>query len=298
MRAIEWKCAVAIAFALAATAIPAGAATLRERLEAVPERIVLVARPPLRTEPGRDNPVRPAEWAAGQRVEALEIHAADRSTERALDEDAPGTKALDLWVRVRSGGREGWLPDAWLALPPAAGEVDLHAVDRFSAIPPDYEPADLVPVGPGYDREVNYRLRRDAAAALRSMLDAAGREGIQLKIVSAYRSWATQQGIYARKLRQGGWDQQTVARPGHSEHQLGTAVDLTDGDEKTLLRASFADTPAGRWLRENAWVYGFAQSYTDHNRAVTGYAPEPWHYRYWGIAQARRRHLEALGEAR
>jgi len=164
-------------------------------------------------------------------------------------------------------------------------------------LPPEYEPADLVSVGPRHEPEIDYRLRREAAQALEALLAAARADGVTLYVVSAYRSWDRQQINYQNKLARAGWNQDTVARPGHSEHQLGTAVDLTDGDETTLLEESFGRTRAGRWLRENAARFGFAQSYTDANRARTGYAPEPWHFRYWGIERgAARPAAEAPGE--
>jgi D-alanyl-D-alanine carboxypeptidase len=84
-----------------------------------------------------------------------------------------------------------------------------------------------------------------------------------------------------------------VAKPGHSEHQLGTAVDVAGADDETVLKTEFGDTPAGKWLTAHAPAFGFAISYTAANRATTGYIPEPWHYRYVGSA-ARARHEAAL----
>jgi LAS superfamily LD-carboxypeptidase LdcB len=235
------------------------------------------------------------EWAAGTRLTPLETTA---------PADAPTSAVLAGWARVRAPEEEteGWLPGAFLAPAPepvesaTPGRIGDERVDRWHGLPPDYAPDDLVSVGPRYDDAVNYQLRAEAAAALEALVAAAAGDGIRLYVISAYRPWSKQQQLYQGKLRRSGWVQDTVARPGHSEHQLGTTVDLTDGDEETLLRESFGDSKAGRWLRENAWMYGFAQSYTRHNQPETGYAPEPWHYRYWGPDRARARHAEALGE--
>ena len=74
------------------------------------------------------------------------------------------------------------------------------------------------------------------------------------------------------------------ARPGHSEHQLGTAIDFRSADDPTppWELDDFADTAAGGWLHDHAWEYGFVLSYPKGEAAETCYAYEPWHYRYVG----------------
>ncbi|MCL5269429.1 MAG: M15 family metallopeptidase [bacterium] len=249
-------------------------------------RILLVNRPDIYATPAWDAARHPTDWTAGRRLQ--------------MAESPPGAPAA--WIRLAGSSSKGWLPAVWLAPEPQAIDPDSTAaigsimIDARHGLPPEYAPDDLVPVGPGCDDEVDYRLRKAAAKALASMIEAARRDGVRLLVVSAYRPWARQQILYERRVRQDP-AQNTIAMPGHSEHQLGTAVDLTDGVEEHLLRESFGDSPAGRWLREKAWIYGFAVSFTRHNHAQTGIAPEPWHYRYWGIARARSRHLAALGES-
>lgn len=66
-----------------------------------------------------------------------------------------------------------------------------------------------------------------------------------------------------------------AARPGNSEHQLGTAVDFR-----------LPTSAAGRWLAEHAPSHGFALSYPDGKQRVTGYRPEPWHVRFVGLELA------------
>jgi D-alanyl-D-alanine carboxypeptidase len=126
------------------------------------------------------------------------------------------------------------------------------------------------------------------------MRSAARRASIELRLVSAYRDCETQRQVYLAKLERSGWNQRTVAKPGHSEHQLGTAIDLVGDDAAALLEEFFVSTPAGLWLREHAPDFGFSLSYTRANRLRTGYAAEPWHYRYVGAAKARTRHEAAL----
>ena len=73
-----------------------------------------------------------------------------------------------------------------------------------------------------------------------------------------------------------------MAKPGHSEHQLGTTVDLCGLDPATVADPAFGLTREGQWLESNAARFGFRLSYTPQNTRQTGYVPEPWHYRYIG----------------
>ena len=72
------------------------------------------------------------------------------------------------------------------------------------------------------------------------------------------------------------------AKPGHSEHQTGLAVDLTTADQYCRLERCFGDTAAGKWLAANTPAYGFILRYPDGKEAATGYTYEPWHFRYVG----------------
>jgi LAS superfamily LD-carboxypeptidase LdcB len=263
------------------------------RAQAGEERVLLISHPQLWSAPSEKASAKGQSWKAGRRLTVLGREGKEEKVSQAF---------TDLWFKVEAEGKTGWLPDAYLTILPAQidprklDQIGEELVDRYHSLPPEYAPADLEPVGPRQDPEVNYRLRREAATALHAMFAAAKADGIKLLVVSAYRSWEKQQELYERRVRQSGLAQGSVAKPGHSEHQLGTAVDLTDGSKEHLLEESFGDTPAGRWLREHAWTYGFAVSFTRHNQPQTGCIPEPWHYRYWGIGQARMRHFEALGE--
>jgi len=83
----------------------------------------------------------------------------------------------------------------------------------------------------------------------------------------------------------GGYDHalRTSARPGHSEHQLGTTFDFTSlGGRPPWEYADWAATPAGGWMAANAWRYGFVMSYPRNSFARVCYDYEPWHYRYLG----------------
>jgi zinc D-Ala-D-Ala carboxypeptidase len=127
-------------------------------------------------------------------------------------------------------------------------------------------------------------MRPEAAAALQQMFaDYHAQSGAQLTVVSPYRSYNTQVSTYASwvsRLGQAQADRQS-ARPGFSEHQSGLAVDID-----TAVSEAFGQTPAGIWLAQNSWKYGFVVRYQQGQEAVTGYEYEPWHFRYVGIPLA------------
>ena len=122
-----------------------------------------------------------------------------------------------------------------------------------------------------------------ADTALKKMFADASAEGLNLFVISSYRSYDYQKDVYAGWKRMYGSDADLVsARPGHSEHQLGLAVDLN------ACEYSFADTREGKWLKEHCAEYGFILRYPSNEaRAYTGYSYEPWHIRYLGADLAK-----------
>jgi D-alanyl-D-alanine carboxypeptidase len=156
----------------------------------------------------------------------------------------------------------------------------LERVDKKRALPKDYVPADLEPLdGRGISvSRPGHELRRPAVEALLAMIKAARKDGVDLMVSSAYRSYEYQTGVFARNVKEVGEREarRLTAEAGMSQHQLGTAVDFGSIDD------SFADTKAGRWLSANARRFGFSLSYPRGMEAVTGYAWESWHYRFVG----------------
>lgn len=159
----------------------------------------------------------------------------------------------------------------------AAGDL-LVLVDKRHPIPAEYEPDDLVLIteyGLSASRD-SLRLRQAIIPALLEMDAAAKSEGIELLFSSAYRSYDYQATLFERYSAQYGEQEASrfSARPGTSQHQLGTAMDFGSIDD------SFAATEAGLWLGRNAGTYGFSLSYPQGMENVTGYVWESWHYRY------------------
>ncbi len=145
------------------------------------------------------------------------------------------------------------------------------------------------------------QLQPEAAQALSTLADAARRDGVELIMISGYRSYNTQQSTYDSEVS--GFGQaiadQESARPGYSEHQTGWAADVASTDRKCEIQACFADTPAGKWLAANAHKYGFVIRYAADKTDITGYVYEPWHLRYVGVdlaAEMYRTNVQTLEE--
>jgi D-alanyl-D-alanine carboxypeptidase len=158
-------------------------------------------------------------------------------------------------------------------------------VDKQHGLDPSYVPPDLVGISSGnLAPGGGGSLRAEAAAELETMLAAAYGLGHDIRAASAYRSYSEQESTFAYWVGILGEEEaeRVSARPGHSEHQLGLAVDLSTAEVGWGLVESLGDTAAGRWLADNAHEYGFALSYPAGGEAITGYAYEPWHFRYIG----------------
>ncbi len=129
------------------------------------------------------------------------------------------------------------------------------------------------------------KLRQAAAESYRKMEAAAAAAGVRLMPISGFRSVADQNDLFFRVKEQ---RNQAVSKraevsapPGHSEHHTGYAIDIGDADRSdTNLSQGFDNTPAFRWLSENAARYSFEMSFTQGNAQGVSY--EPWHWRFVG----------------
>lgn len=229
--------------------------------------------------------VNPDEWPELLTTFILNVEA---DTRQGNGGDAPQLKIIELddsWVKFTLNGRHIVLPrelmvEGWGQKNFPLGE---EIVDKTTSLPADYIPDDLVKIpqkwnfhAPDYPKY----LRRYVADRIVQMLQNAEEQGIHIRVFSAFRSYDKQRYLYLKAISQYGDKQNRVTKPGHSEHQLGTTVDLCGLDPKTVLSTNFDSTKEGRWLRENAPSFGFYQSYIKENRDQTGYIPEPWHYRF------------------
>lgn len=172
-------------------------------------------------------------------------------------------------------------------------------VSKTHQISIDYIPINLkIPaVATRTDKSTDERsVRADIETPLVNMFAAANTDGNQLMIGSGYRS-AALQAIYFNSLANSIGQEaanQSVARPGESEHQTGLAVDITTVSRNCYLDECFAETSDGQWLANNSYKYGFILRYPKGKENITGYRYEPWHFRYVGIDLATALHESGL----
>jgi D-alanyl-D-alanine carboxypeptidase len=176
------------------------------------------------------------------------------------------------------------------------GDWSRTLLDTIYLLAPGYAPTDLVSTSAA-GANAGYQIRRVALADATALFSAASAAGRPLRVVSAYRSYATQQAVFSQNVARYGEAValRRSARPGHSEHQLGTTLDVThSGGAAPWNYSDWATHPTGAWMRDNAWRYGFLMSYPKGKASVSCYDYEPWHYRYVGRPMAAEVHASGL----
>jgi len=176
----------------------------------------------------------------------------------------------------------------WLVPPPVAGLNTRLAADGrlLGHFPyPEAPAASLITFASGLE------LREEAAHQLLAMQRAAAADGVQLTVISAFRSLALQRHLFfvvgAERNQSPEERARVSAPPGFSEHSTGFAVDLGDGrSPQTNLSTSFETTDAYAWLKANAVRFHFRLSFPAQNRQGVSY--EPWHWRFEGSTEALR----------
>lgn len=158
--------------------------------------------------------------------------------------------------------------------------------NKYRALPADYEPADLKALAP--ENTVSGRtiyLREEAAAAFGELCAGAKAAGYTILGQSGYRSYGYQKTLYNNYSARDGQTQADTysARPGHSEHQTGLAIDIRNA---SLPYTSFGKALEYQWMKDNSYKYGFVLHYLPDKQNVTGYQTEEWHYRYVGMETA------------
>jgi LAS superfamily LD-carboxypeptidase LdcB len=181
-----------------------------------------------------------------------------------------------------------------LATAVASAEWQRTVLDSSYRLPADYRPDDLVDskaagLNPGF------QIRAVIVDDLEAMAVAARKAHAPFLLLSGYRSYASQVATYKAFVAQEGIDGglASAARPGHSEHQLGTVLDFGSAGPLGTSSTDWGQSIAGAWLKANAWQYGFVLSYPADLTSVSCYKYEPWHYRYVGRPIAAEVH--ALG---
>ena len=139
-------------------------------------------------------------------------------------------------------------------------------------------PKDYCPPLTSEDLGAAFPVTPETRLAFLAMREAAQKEGLWLFSVSSYRTYDLQEMLYNGYAARDGREaaDRYSARPGHSEHQTGLAIDLNS------CEAGFEDTPEGIWIAEHCVEFGFILRYPAGKEEVTGYMYEPWHIRYVG----------------
>lgn len=136
-------------------------------------------------------------------------------------------------------------------------------VNKDYSLPEDYDP----------------KVNKKAYKALEKMQNDAMVLGLDLNLISGYRSYETQEKLFQKYALKDGEEKANTysAKPGHSEHQTGLAFDIGSVDR------TFENTDEAKWIEENAHLYGFIVRYPKNKTDITGYIYEPWHVRYLGV---------------
>lgn len=164
------------------------------------------------------------------------------------------------------------------------GDWQRTLLDPIYKLGDTYSPPDLISTTQVAD-VTDKQIRSLMAEDLEALLSDAEQNGTPLDLQSGYRSYTYQESTfeYWVELEGEAAALRSSARAGHSEHQLGTAVDFRSrGGPAPWNIDDWAETPAGAWLAENAHRYGFVMSYPKGMERLTCYIYEPWHYRYIG----------------
>ncbi len=265
-------------------------------LTTVPEETVAVPAPTPTPEPQTNyigQAVCTAEESVNIRTEA--------DADAAILGKLPAGKTADViaydgnWANISYGGMTGYVSRDYLiarhtpdtAVP--SGSWALILVNRQSLLPEGFA-AEVADFEGG---QVDARI----LAICKAMFADAEEDGVDFKLVDAYRSYELQSSLYEEKVQSyidKGYSREDAeaeaatitARPNTSEHQTGLALDIVT-PSYTKRNKGFAKTDAFKWLWANAADYGFTLRYPDGKKDLTGVIYEPWHWRFVGVDAAR-----------
>jgi len=188
------------------------------------------------------------------------FHAQEGTEVSQESSEAPGASDIDAIIREPEEDIQGTF---W-----EQSDIDngfLILVNKNNGLTREYKPDDLADIKYyAADRSTEGRyLRADAADAFHSMVEEAAQNNFTLVITTAYRSYDFQSTLYNNYVANDGQAaaDRYSAKPGHSEHQTGLAADISSPSIDYKLTSGFADTNEGKWLYENARLFGFIIRY-------------------------------------
>lgn len=231
--------------------------------------------------------------AAGKTTENLNVRSGPATSYPKIGVLPYGTtvnivgKFTSGWYKIKYGSGYAYVSGVYVRLS-GSGELPANPLDDIfwipnrKPMPSSYVPSGLVNLKSTYGLATSgtQYLVGEAAAAYYELYKGAKAAGVlsggDMVANSAYRSYSAQQALYNSIA-----NKQQVSKPGHSEHQLGVAVDIAQQNYST-----FKNSPLCAWLKTNAYKYGFILRYTADKTEITGIIDEPWHYRYVGKKNA------------
>ena len=159
-------------------------------------------------------------------------------------------------------------------------------VNKFNYLDSNYIPNNLELLDNSYAKSGIY-LVKEAKDNIERLIDQAKEDGMNIRVISAYRSYTYQENLYNNYVKNDGVELADTysARPGYSEHQTGLVVDLTRAYDNFN---NFENTDEYNWMIENAANYGFILRYPKDKEDITTYSFEAWHYRYVGVELAQK----------
>lgn len=160
-------------------------------------------------------------------------------------------------------------------------------VNKKNPLKSGYKPNDLIV--PSIKATKKIYVSKKIEKELTKMFEDSKKQGLDLSLVSGYRSSSYQSDLYKNSIRKNGkaYTEKYIAKPNQSEHQTGLAVDISTKSVGYDLITKFEKTKEGKWLAKNAYKYGFILRYTKDRTKDTGYGYEPWHFRYVGVDVAK-----------
>ncbi len=158
-------------------------------------------------------------------------------------------------------------------------------VNKTYQLNENYVPNDLETISNFYAYE-NKQLRKDAKDAFEALSKDASILGYRIIATSTYRDFHYQKKLFEEYTATKGKEYalECSAKPGHSEHQTGLAVDVAGSNDDY---DDFENSLEFPWMKENAHLYGFILRYPKGKEKITGFKYEPWHYRYVGTEIAK-----------
>ncbi|MCX6753869.1 MAG: CapA family protein [Candidatus Nomurabacteria bacterium] len=169
-------------------------------------------------------------------------------------------------------------------------DMSLSPIGQTLSLPDvTYIPKNLIELSSLISTRKGICLTKETSDSFEDMAESALKDGYKIKISSGFRSYEIQNDLFKNSIKNnGGSTSISVAKPGYSEHQLGTTADITGASiNYSSAVDNFNNTPEDLWLKSNAYLYGFVQSYPLDKESITGYMYEPWHYRYVGVNNAK-----------